>query len=145
MTLNHELFSKEQVEIVNKIITIPNLETKNTFNLLRLDINKEIQAKMTLMPEIRKYLSFNGVNNTHKFLCVKNKYFNDRYECIKCNNFKDFEDEKKYWINRDCEIKIFEINKYITEYNNILLCEKYHLYDWTQKDNIYKGYPRRLT
>jgi hypothetical protein len=83
-------------------------------------------------------------NNTYKILCVKNKYFYDKYECIKCNNFEDFEDEKKYWINRDCEIKIFEINKCITEYRNILPYETAHLYDWTQND-IYKGHPRRPT
>lgn len=81
---------------------------------------------------------------TYKFLCVKNKYFNDKYECIKCNNFEDFEDEKKYWINKDCKIKIFEINKCISEYRNILPYELGHLYDWTRTD-IYRGYPRRPT
>lgn len=102
---------------------------------------------MELINRLREYFLniFKGVNNTHKILCVKNKYYNDKYECIKCNHFEEFEDEKKYWMNRDCEIKIFEISKCITEYRNILPYEKYRLYDWTQKDNIYKGYPRRPT
>ena len=86
------------------------------------------------------------LNNTYKFLCVKNKYYNDKYECIKCTNFEDFEDEKRYWIKKNCEIKIFEINKCISEYRNLLPYEpgQGRLYDWTQTD-IYKGHPRRPT
>jgi hypothetical protein len=48
----------------------------------------------------------NKLFGSYKFLCVKNKYFNDKYECIKCNHYEDFEDEKNYWMNRDCEIKV---------------------------------------
>jgi hypothetical protein len=85
-------------------------------------------------------------NNTYKILCIKNKYFNYKYECIKCNNFEDFENEKKYWISKNCKIKIIEINKCIPEsiYINILPCKSAHLYDWT-KIQEYKGHPRRST
>lgn len=85
---------------------------------------------------------------TYKYLCVKNKYFNDKYECIKCNHFDEFEDEKQYWMNQHCEIQVFELHKCINEskYRHRLPYERgVRLYDWTRTDNIYKGYPRRPT
>jgi hypothetical protein len=62
MRLKSELYAKEQEEIVNKIVTILDLENKKTYTLFELDNNIEIQGKiMALIPEIRKYYSFNGM------------------------------------------------------------------------------------
>lgn len=62
MRLKSELYKKEQEEIVNKIITILDLENKTEYTLYELDKNEEIQTQiMTLIPEIRKYYSFNGI------------------------------------------------------------------------------------
>lgn len=62
MRLKSELYKKEQEEIVDRIITILNLENNNVINLCNLDsdINKQKQI-MELIPEIRKYYSFNGI------------------------------------------------------------------------------------
>jgi len=62
MRLKSELYKKEQDEIIEKIITILDLENKNTYTLYELDNNEEIQNKiMELIPEIRKWFSFNGI------------------------------------------------------------------------------------
>ena len=62
MRLKSELYAKEQEEIVNKIVTILDLENKKTYTLFELDNNREIQEKiMALIPKIRKYYSFNGI------------------------------------------------------------------------------------
>ena len=62
MRLKSELYKKEQDEIVDKIISILDLENKNTYTLYEFDNNKEIQKKiMELIPEIRKWFSFNGI------------------------------------------------------------------------------------
>jgi hypothetical protein len=62
MRLKSELYQKEQDEIVEKIITILDLENKNTYTLYELDNNEEIQKQiMELIPEIRKWYSFNGI------------------------------------------------------------------------------------
>jgi hypothetical protein len=62
MRLKSELYKKEQEDIVDKIITILNLENKTEYTLYELDKNEEIQKKiMELIPEIRKYYSFNGI------------------------------------------------------------------------------------
>ena len=62
MRLKSELYKKEQEEIVDKIITILDLENKTEYTLYELDENEEIQKKiMELIPEIRKYYSFNGI------------------------------------------------------------------------------------
>ena len=62
MRLKSDLYKKEQEEIVNKIITILYLENNNLINLCDLDsdTNKQKQI-MELIPEIRKYYSFNGI------------------------------------------------------------------------------------
>jgi hypothetical protein len=53
---------KEQEEVIDKIITILDLEHKNIYTLYELDKNEEIQNKiMELIPEIRKWFSFNGL------------------------------------------------------------------------------------
>ena len=62
MRLKCELYKKEQKEIVDKIITILDLENKTEYTLYELDKNEEIQKQiMELIPEIRKYYSFNGI------------------------------------------------------------------------------------
>jgi hypothetical protein len=62
MRLKSELYKKEQEEIVYKIISILDLENKTEYTLYELDKNEEIQKKiMELIPEIRKYYSFNGI------------------------------------------------------------------------------------
>jgi len=62
MRLKSELYKKEQQEIIDKIISILDLKNKNTYTLYELDKNEEIQNKiMELIPEIRKWFSFNGL------------------------------------------------------------------------------------
>ena len=62
MRLKSELYKKEQEEVIDKIITILDLEHKNTYTLYELDKNEKIQQKiMELIPEIRKWFSFNGI------------------------------------------------------------------------------------
>lgn len=62
MRLKSELYKKEQDEIVEKIITILDLENKNTYTLYELDKNEEMQKRiMGLIPEIRKWFSFNNM------------------------------------------------------------------------------------
>ncbi len=62
MRLKSELYAKEQEEIVNKIVRILDLNNKKIYTLYELDNNTEIQEKiMALIPEIRKYYSFNGI------------------------------------------------------------------------------------
>jgi len=56
------LYKKEQEEIVDKIIEILDLENNNIINLCDLDEDNDKQKQiMELIPEIRKYYSFNGI------------------------------------------------------------------------------------
>jgi hypothetical protein len=72
MRLKSELYKKEQEEIVNKIITILDLENKTEYTLYELDKNKEIQKQiMELIPEIRKYYSFNGIKAVGEPIKIK--------------------------------------------------------------------------
>lgn len=62
MRLKSELYKKEQEEILDKIVKILDLENKTEYTLYELDKNEEIQKQiMELVPEIRKYYSFNGI------------------------------------------------------------------------------------
>jgi hypothetical protein len=62
MRLKSELYKKEQEEIVDKIVKILDLENNNIINLCDLDEDNDKQKKiMELIPEIRKYYSFNGI------------------------------------------------------------------------------------
>jgi hypothetical protein len=62
MRLKSELYKKEQEEIVDKIVKMLDLENKTEYTLYELDKNEELQKKiMELIPEIRKYYSFNGI------------------------------------------------------------------------------------
>ena len=62
MRLKSELYKKEQEEICDKIIEILDLPETNTITLYELDNDKEKQKKIIeLIPEIRKYFSFNSM------------------------------------------------------------------------------------
>jgi len=62
MRLKSELYKKEQDDIIDKIISILDLENKNTYTLYELDKNQEIQKHiMELIPEIRKWFAFNNM------------------------------------------------------------------------------------
>ena len=62
MRLKSELYKKEQYGIIDKIISILDLENKNTYTLYELDKNEEIQKQiMELIPEIRKWFAFNNM------------------------------------------------------------------------------------
>jgi hypothetical protein len=62
MRLKSELYKKEQEDIVDKIVKTLDLENKTEYTLYELDKNEDIQKRiMELIPEIRKYYSFNGI------------------------------------------------------------------------------------
>jgi hypothetical protein len=62
MRLKSELYKKEQEEIIDKIVKILDLENNNSYTLYELDNNEEIQKQiMELIPEIRKWFSFNNM------------------------------------------------------------------------------------
>jgi hypothetical protein len=62
MRLKSELYKKEQEDIVHKIVKILDLKNKTEYTLYELDKNEDIQKQiMELIPEIRKYYSFNGI------------------------------------------------------------------------------------
>jgi len=62
MRLKSELYKKEQNEILEKIITIMNLDDENSITLHELDTNKEKQQLiLDLIPTIRKYFSYKNV------------------------------------------------------------------------------------
>lgn len=64
MRLKRELYKKEQEEICDKIIEILELPESNTITLYELDNDKDKQAKiMELIPNIRKYFSFNNIKS----------------------------------------------------------------------------------
>jgi hypothetical protein len=75
MRLKSELYKKEQEEIVDKIITILDLKNNNTYTLYELDKNKEIQKQiMDLIPEIRKWFSFNNMKSVGEPSKIKRPY-----------------------------------------------------------------------
>ena len=62
MRLKSELYKKEQDDITDKIISILDLENKNTYTLYELDKNEKIQKHIIeLIPEIRKWFAFNNM------------------------------------------------------------------------------------
>ena len=87
MRLKSELYKKEQEEIVDKIISILDLENKTEYTLYELDQNEEIQKKiMELIPDIRKYYAFNnlkavGEPNKRKrpWLCIIKQLTKSKY------------------------------------------------------------------
>ena len=62
MRLKSELYKKEQLELCDKIIKILDLSDNNTFILYEMDNDSTKQtAIMKLLPELRKYFSFNNI------------------------------------------------------------------------------------
>jgi hypothetical protein len=95
MRLKSELYKKEQEEIVDKIITILDLENKTEYTLYELDKNKEIQKQiMELIPEIRKYYAFNNMkavgepnNRKRPWLSIIKNLLKTKYNIVS----KDFQ------------------------------------------------------
>ena len=102
MRLKSELYKKEQQEIVEKIITILDLENKNTYTLYELDNNEEIQKQiMELIPEIRKWFSFNNMKavgepskRKRPWLCIIKQLLKEKYT-IESKDFQ-FTENGKY-------------------------------------------------
>jgi hypothetical protein len=100
MRLKSELYKKEQEEIVDKIISILDLENRTEYTLYELDKNEEIQNKiMELIPEIRKYYAFNnmkavGEPNKRKrpWLSIIKNLLKTKYNIIS-NDFQFTENE----------------------------------------------------
>ena len=62
MRTKKEVYKKEQDEIINKIITIVGIEDKKQITLYELDNDIKTQKEiMDLIPDIRKYFSFNNL------------------------------------------------------------------------------------
>jgi hypothetical protein len=75
MRLKSELYKQEQENIVNTIIDILDFKHKQSYTLYELDQNKEIQQKiMELIPEIRKWFSFNGIKAVGEPKKIKRPY-----------------------------------------------------------------------
>ena len=101
MRLKSELYKKEQEEVIDKVITILDMEHKNTYTLYELDKNKEIQNKiMELIPEIRKWFSFNNMKavgepekRKRPWLSIIKQLTKTKYT-IESNDFQFTENEK---------------------------------------------------
>jgi hypothetical protein len=101
MRLKSELYKKEQEEVIDKIITILNLENKKIYTLYELDKNEEIQNKIIeLIPEIRKWFSFNNMKavgepskRKRPWLCIIKQLIKSKYK-IESNDFQFTENEK---------------------------------------------------
>jgi hypothetical protein len=101
MRLKSELYNKEQEEIIDKICNILDLENRNIYTLYELDNNVEIQKKiMELIPEIRKWFSFNGIKAVGEpekikrpWLSIIKKTFGNPEETIIC--IGDWEQRKQ--------------------------------------------------
>ena len=75
MRLKSELYKKEQNEILEKIITIMNLDDENSITLHELDTNKEKQQLiLDLIPTIRKYFSYACMKGVREPEKVKRPY-----------------------------------------------------------------------
>jgi hypothetical protein len=104
MRLKSELYKKEQEEIIEKIINILDLENNCVIYLCDLDNHLDKQNKiMELIPEIRKWFSFNGikaVGNPDKikrpWLSVIKHLTKEKYN-LESKEYRFFnEKEKKY-------------------------------------------------
>ena len=57
-----ELYASQQDELINKIITILDLDVDNSFTLYELDNDKvKIQKVMDLIPDLRLYFTFGHI------------------------------------------------------------------------------------
>ena len=101
MRLKSELYKNEQNEIIDKIISILDLKHKNTYTLYELDKNIEIQNKiMDLIPEIRKWFSFNNMKavgepskRKRPYLCIIKQLIKSKYN-IESKDFQFTENGK---------------------------------------------------
>ena len=102
MRLKSELYKKEQEEIIDKICNILDLENRNTYTLYELDNNVEIQKKiMELIPEIRKWYSFNGMKAVGEpekikrpWLSIIKQLIKSKYNMVSIDHH--FTENKKY-------------------------------------------------
>jgi len=102
MRLKSELYKKEQEEIVDKIIKILDLENKKSYTLYELDKNEEIQKQvMELIPEIRKWYSFNNMKavgepekRKRPWLSIIKNLIKTKYNMVSLDHH--FTDNKKY-------------------------------------------------
>ena len=113
MRLKSELYKKEQEEIVDKIITILDLKNKNTYTLYELDKNEEIQKQiMYLIPEIRKWFSFNNMKSVGEPSKIKRPYLSIIKHLIKSKynmEIKDFQFTEKGQYIRTKEYKFIHL------------------------------------
>jgi len=101
MRLKSELYKKEQEEIIDKIVKILDLENKTEYTLYELDKNEEIQNKiMELIPEIRKWFSFNNMKavgepskRKRPWLCIIKQLLKAKY-AIESKDFQFTKDDK---------------------------------------------------
>jgi len=102
------LYKKEQDEIVDKIVKILDLENKTEYTLYELDKNEEVQKKiMELIPEIRKYYSFNGIKAVGEPNKIKRPWLSIIKHLIK----------QKY--------KMISLDYHFTEEGNYIRTQKY--------------------
>jgi hypothetical protein len=103
MRLKSELYKKEQDDIIDKIISILDLENKHTYTLYELDKNEEIQNHiMELIPEIRKWFAFNNMKAVGEPNRIKRPWLSIIKNLLKSkytieNNEKQFKINEK-WI-----------------------------------------------
>ena len=101
MRLKSDLYKKEQEEVIEKIISILDLTNKNTYTLYELDKNEEIQNKiMELIPEIRKWFSFNGLKAVGEPSKIKRPGKCDLIYCVdddnkEANKFRYSQDQRR--------------------------------------------------
>ena len=101
MRLKSELYKKEQEEIIDKIVKILDLENKTEYTLYELDKNDEIQNKiMELIPEIRKWFSFNNMKavgepskRKRPWLCIIKQLLKSKY-AVESKDFQFTENGK---------------------------------------------------
>jgi hypothetical protein len=111
MRLKSELYKKEQEEIVEKIVKILDLENKTEYTLYELDKNEEIQKQiMTLIPEIRKYYSFNGIKAVGEPSKIKRPWLSIIKNLLKS---KYTIESKEYRFFNEKENKYLRTQKYI--------------------------------
>ena len=125
MRLKSELYKKEQEEIIEKIISILDLTNKNTYTLYELDKNEEIQNKiMELIPEIRKWFSFNGLKAVGEPSKIKRPWLSIIKQLTKTKyniESKDFQFMTNYRESKDIARKrisfdlVYSIVEYILE------------------------------
>ena len=104
MRLKSELYKKEQDEIKQSIVNLLDLEHTNSLTLYELEQNKELQENiMNMIPEIRKYFSFNGMKAVGNPGAIKRpwlsiiKFFTKHAYTLETSDYHFQKDEK--WIH----------------------------------------------